>query len=689
MSLNSILELVLQLDSFRNVDLLKQGLYQVQVSCYTRSNSPDSPLNLAQPYEVTSLGPPNKTMAIQPAQINDQAGLISSSTVLIRYCDEEMKMNDCGVFRLEVEFGCCWEVVVEAKLLFSDLNGALDFESPLRQVQASGHQIDYIELSRTSLILTNPCEGIQQYSEFLFAMPHMCVIGTTLHVMLMDHRLRVITPLSDLELPKAMAKYLFSNQQTGQMKVFAGSDETDRKYALLIAGLASCHAKLRQFLVKLIEKCEGADMKELPELVLPMYRAPFTAIIPKKFSEAVSSHDPAFISSALMTEITLIAGQMCQLFHVLRGLLKAYPGAVLGYMRDQYKAMLRERCGESIFRDSHLVQHCELTGDNELAERHKVQSTTQRHNQYYLSLTPLPVHNPFLFPPPDLHPILFEDNYSPALPVPMPTQRPANDHVIVLVHGYQGTPMDMRVVRNAISLVYPAALVMISSCNEGQTEGCILEMGKSLAKEVEVYVEEWCPNGKLGRISFIAHSLGGLIVRAALPYMSEFTSKLHSFISLSCPHLGYMYSSSRLVEAGMWVLKAWSRALCLKQLSMSEEEDRQQTVLYRLAGYPGLGWFKHVVLLSSYQDLYVPFESARIEVSPKAANDPINGKAYMEMATRMLGSLLPSQLCRLDVSFKIASKGIDTLIGRTAHIQFIENEGLLRLLAYRYPDFFL
>jgi len=438
------------------------------------------------------------------------------------------------------------------------------------------------------------------------------------------------------------------------------------------------------------EKCEGADLKEVPEsLVLPLYRAPFSATVPKKFSEAVSSHDPVFISAALMTEITLLAGQLCQLFHVLRRLLRDYPGVVLMNMREQYKALLRERCGESVFRDSHLVQHCPLTADNELAERHKVQSTTQRHNQYYLSLPPLPVHSPSLLPVPDLHPILFEENYSHASPMPLPSLRPANDHVIVLVHGYQGTSMDMRIIRNAVSLVYPASLVMISGCNEGRTEGCILEMGKSLAKEVQAYVEEWCPNGKLGRISFIAHSLGGLIVRAALPYLSDYTSKLHSFISLSCPHLGYMYTASRLVEAGLWVLKAWSKALCLKQLSMSEEQEREQTVLYRLAGYPGLGWFKHVVLVSSYQDLYAPFESARIEVSPKAANDPVNGQTYVEMATRMLGSLSPSQLCRLDVSFKISSKGIDTLIGRTAHIQFIENEGLLRLLAYRYPDFFL
>ena len=689
MALNSILELVVQLDSFRNVDLLKQGLYQVQVCCSTQLDSSSSLPILAQPYEVTTLGPPNKTMTILPAHIIDQSCLLCSSTVLIRYCDEEMKMNDCGVFRLEVEFGKCWEVTIEARLLFSDLHGELDFDSPISQIQREDREVDLVELSRTELKVTNPCEGVQQYAELLFGMPHMCIIASTVHVMMMDHRLRVMSPISDLELPKVMAYNLFS-KPNGQMKVFAGSDETDRKYVSLVAGLASCHSQLRQFITTIVDHF-GLEMKgEVPDmLALPMYRAPFTTAVPKKFSEAVSSHDPVFISAALMTEITLIAGQMCQLFHALQGLMKLYPGTLVVALREQYRALIRERCGESIFRDSHLVQCCPLSVDNELAERHKVQASTQRRNRYYCSITPLPVHSPSLFPPADAHPILFEDNYTTPQSFPLAFTPSTNDHVIILVHGYQGTPFDMRCIRNAVSLVYPTSLIMISAVNEGQTEGCILEMGKSLAKEVLAYIEEWCPNGKLGKVSFIAHSLGGLIVRSALPYMSELASKLHSFISLSCPHLGYMYTASKLVDAGLWVLKAWSKALCLKQLSMSEQEEREQTVLYKLSEYPGLGWFRHVVLVSSHQDLYVPFESARIEVSPRASTDPINGKAYTEMASRMLTNLSPSQLCRIDVSFKISSKGIDSLIGRTAHIQFIENEGFLRLLAYRYPDFFL
>ena len=44
------------------------------------------------------------------------------------------------------------------------------------------------------------------------------------------------------------------------------------------------------------------------------------------------------------------------------------------------------------------------------------------------------------------------------------------------------------------------------------------------------------------------------------------------------------------------------------------------------------------------------------------------------------------KLCRLDASFMFQTHGLNTFIGREAHLQFLENETLLRMLAYRYGD---
>lgn len=43
------------------------------------------------------------------------------------------------------------------------------------------------------------------------------------------------------------------------------------------------------------------------------------------------------------------------------------------------------------------------------------------------------------------------------------------------------------------------------------------------------------------------------------------------------------------------------------------------------------------------------------------------------MAKNILGNLKTKMLFRLDVNFKIKDSNLDSWIGRTAHIQFLEN----------------
>ncbi len=179
----------------------------------------------------------------------------------------------------------------------------------------------------------------------------------------------------------------------------------------------------------------------------------------------------------------------------------------------------------------------------------------------------------------------------------------------------------MRVLKNNLSILHPEALFLCSTKNEGKTEEDIREMGTRLAQEVIDYVQEWCPGSTLGMISFIGHSLGGVIIRAALPHLKQFQDKMETFITLSSPHLGYMYASNTIVDAGLWVLKRWKKSKCLDQLTMSDATDAKDMFLYQLSTYEGMSWFKNVLLVSSYQDRYVPVESARIELLQKAIDD--------------------------------------------------------------------
>ena len=126
----------------------------------------------------------------------------------------------------------------------------------------------------------------------------------------------------------------------------------------------------------------------------------------------------------------------------------------------------------------------------------------------------------------------------------------------------------MRAIKNQVSLLLNRSLCLCSTSNENNTEGSIENMGLNLANEVKKFVQEWClsRDGKnllLNKISFIGHSLGGLIIRSALPHLEMYKDHFHGYMTLGSPHLGYMYNSTYLFNTGMWVLKSLRKSECL------------------------------------------------------------------------------------------------------------------------------
>ncbi len=55
--------------------------------------------------------------------------------------------------------------------------------------------------------------------------------------------------------------------------------------------------------------------------------------------------------------------------------------------------------------------------------------------------------------------------------------------------------------------------------------------------------------------------MGGLILRASLPYLQKYNFGV--FISLSVPHLGYLNGTKASIGAGLWIIKKWNHILSL------------------------------------------------------------------------------------------------------------------------------
>ena len=123
--------------------------------------------------------------------------------------------------------------------------------------------------------------------------------------------------------------------------------------------------------------------------------------------------------------------------------------------------------------------------------------------------------------------------------------------------------------------------------------------------------------------------MGGIIVRASLPYLEKLKDKFHGFVSMCSPHLGYMYKTSKLFSTGMWLMNKWKKSTSLSQLRMADARNLEDCYLYKLSQVEGLGWFKHMILISSFQDQYGPFDSARMQICREATKDVTRGSHYI------------------------------------------------------------
>lgn len=77
-----------------------------------------------------------------------------------------------------------------------------------------------------------------------------------------------------------------------------------------------------------------------------------------------------------------------------------------------------------------------------------------------------------------------------------------------------------------------------------------------------------------------------------------------------------------------------------------------------------------------------------MQICSEATRDVTRGNGYIQMVNNMLSNVPLTVLYRLDVNFNIEETSFDSMIGRTAHLLFLENEDLMRMIVARYKIFF-
>mmetsp|Transcript_31135 Transcript_31135/g.30587 ORF Transcript_31135/g.30587 Transcript_31135/m.30587 type:complete len:130 (+) Transcript_31135:281-670(+) len=129
---------------------------------------------------------------------------------MIRYCEEEVELNDIGHFRVELDLEECTpneqEFFMEVELMFSDLanqGGPEKFQQSNNLKDIEGN-VEFKCVSVQKFKIKRLCDGVFEYIPVVFDESHFCVALSTFHSSLLDFRFRPrpLKPFSRVEYQK-------------------------------------------------------------------------------------------------------------------------------------------------------------------------------------------------------------------------------------------------------------------------------------------------------------------------------------------------------------------------------------------------------------------------------------------------------------------------------------------------------
>ncbi len=295
-------------------------------------------------------------------------------------------------------------------------------------------------------------------------------------------------------------------------------------------------------------------------------------------------------------------------------------------------------------------------------------------------------------------------------------------HIIFFVHGFMGSPKDLRFFHSFLKLRFPHVICHYSKENLKKTHSSFEDMGRRLAQEVAQVVERLAPlegakgshpwgateaatngtgpgagagageeaqaqgrgeghSGDNLRISFVGHSIGNIIIRAAVavPEMAPLRKYLWTFLSVTGPHTGFQ-GVNAVQKAGLLFLTKFKKTQSICELSMCDAKNYRDTFLYKLSHKPTFAHFKYVLLLGSKQDGYVPKGSATMTKMVRVDSE---GKRHGELVDNFIGEM--SESAALSASGRTATAYryvidfpklrsyslLQQSIGRAAHVELL------------------
>ena len=769
MSLNYLYEIMIHFHTYKNIELLNQGVYQIKSKIYTTLNNKKYyalPYFFTESKDLENLYQTDEQSNKNPFAINSEISQnnyeYTTKSFFIKYADEEIELDEFCYFRIEIpeqytkngfNFFCQFDLY--SSDLPSQTTGDQKNPKDLTNSLIPNFQFKYIQ-TETVDITNSTNENFdlndsfnESYSPIVFHSNYSSLLRVSIHKILIDYKIRIdINELPFLledpenkadkkdnssenkdNNPIALINFLLNEKVVNNEINVETINNLYKKYVLgLIGSYIGVKNRLNYLTNKLIEenmKAEYSMFLNNQPLIIYSEESDEKTInlhndedlndvlnLIQNLGSRISDYSKDYIGYRIFKEINVISSQVLYIWHKYIELIRNFPAPVNFIMQLNFTNKLKEDLNKFLKTSTVLIPDSTslvIPSEENIQTINNAQAEEIRKSLKENYKKPIFENSNYKISP-EIYPILFEEIYTkntnqnieeksnyPDLRQKNATNpqiiEPKHDnnlglHLIVLVHGFEGNSNDMRILKNEIGLINPSIVFLPSAANQDDTGADVISMGKKLAAEVKSYIKEWNNGLIFKKISFIGHSIGGVIIRAALPDLEEFKDKFWLYLSLSSPHLGYVFSDSTLIKTGMWVLKRWKGSKSLEQFMQNDHKDLNESCLYKLSEYNGLNWFKYVYLLSSHQDNYSPYESSRIQFNSSSLSNDKKSENYKNMACNILSKITNNTLKRIDVNFVIQEKNFDSFIGRTAHIQFLENTDFMKIMFYHIEDLF-
>eukprot|EP01022_Parablepharisma_sp_SALTPOND_P028507 TRINITY_DN71073_c0_g1_i1.p1 TRINITY_DN71073_c0_g1~~TRINITY_DN71073_c0_g1_i1.p1 ORF type:complete len:623 (+),score=57.34 TRINITY_DN71073_c0_g1_i1:113-1981(+) len=269
---NAIVSAIVHFETYRNVDLLHQGLYYLRASLTSEDGTAVGfPLDIYSSPHV-SKAKKNKIdyHNIMPAATDEFA--FNTKVFTIRYCEEEVELNDICEFRVEIPVTPKYlnaNYMLEVQLHFGELTKIGGVEKLSQYVQNIKGSIDFKMVASQKFIIRGIAKGLSQYVKVQNDGSYYGVCNMTLHTTIIDFRYRVVAADTALAMRKAKAEikpaaksgvqktlgdFLFANAD-GTMPAQIRPVEADKIYTEYVNVLAKSHEKLKERFLEVQRRC--------------------------------------------------------------------------------------------------------------------------------------------------------------------------------------------------------------------------------------------------------------------------------------------------------------------------------------------------------------------------------------------------------------------------------------------------